>query len=124
MEDHELTGQQILDQNGAANLLPVPAPPEDAGAGDTLDLWAEHYFRFEVTTSVRSQKEQQRDLALFLRFMEQAAGTLQRSAWTPRLAGLRRYPAAGTPADGARRFADRTVNRVPAHLKTFAKWIA
>lgn len=65
----------ILDQNSTANLLSVPVAPADAGAEDTLDMWAEHYFRFEVT-SARSQKEQRHDLALFLRFMEAAAGTL------------------------------------------------
>jgi site-specific recombinase XerD len=89
-----------------------------------LDLWAEHYFRIEVTTGERSQKEQRRDLALFLRFMEQAAGTLARSTWTPRLSrafvdGLRRE----LRTDGARHYSDRTINRVTAHLKTFAKWI-
>jgi integrase/recombinase XerC len=124
MEHRPLPAGEILDRNGAANLLPVPAPAEAAGAGDTLDLWAEHYFRFEVTTSARSQQEQRRDLALFLRFMEGAAGTLQRSAWTPRLSrafveALRKelHP------DGSRHYSDRTINRIAAHLKTFAKWI-
>ena len=124
MGNRQVPVPQNVDQNGAANLLPVPAAPEGAGAGDTLDFWAEHYFRFEVTTAERSQKEQRRDLALFLRFMEAAAGTLARGAWTPRVSrafvdALRKE----IREDGARHYSDRTINRVAAHLKTFAKWI-
>ena len=111
-------------QNSASNLLPVPAASEQGGEGDSLAEWAEHYFRFEVTTSQRSQKEQRRDLDLFLRFMTAVAGTLERSAWTPRVSrafvdALRKE----IDADGSRHYSDRTINRVAAHLKTFAKWI-
>ena len=56
--------------------------------------------------------------------MEAAAGTLERSAWTPRLSrafveALRKE----INADDSRHYSDRTINRVAAHLKTFAKWI-
>ena len=85
MEDRQLAVPANVDQKSAPNLLPALAPAEAAGEGDSLALWAEHYFRFEVTTGTRSQKEQRRDLALFLRFMEAATGTLERRAWTPRL---------------------------------------
>jgi len=36
---------------------------------DTISWWLEQYFRFEVTTSVSSQKVQHRDLQLFLDFI-------------------------------------------------------
>jgi integrase len=122
--ENDLQQLQNPDQNGAPNLLPVLAGLGEGGGDDSLDLWAEHYFRFEVTTSVRSQKEQRRDLELFLRFMAAATGTLERSAWTPRVSrafvdALRKE----IDQDGSRHYSDRTINRVAAHLKTFAKWI-
>ena len=43
------------------------------------------YFQLEVTTSERSQKEQQRDLKLFIAFMREQEGNEQRMKWTPRL---------------------------------------
>ena len=56
--------------------------------------------------------------------MESAASTLERSAWTPRLSrafveALRKE----INENGSRHYSDRTINRVAAHLKTFAKWI-
>ena len=57
----------------------------EKGFPDTLDLWAEGYFQFEVTTSPSSQKVQKRDLGLFMEFMTEAEGTLVRERWTPRL---------------------------------------
>src|SRR5512134_583688 len=102
-------------QNSASNLLPVPAASEQGGEGDSLAEWAEHYFRFEVTTSQRSQKEQRRDLDLFLRFMAAATGTLERNAWTPRVSRafvdtLRKELDEG----GSRHYSDRTINRMAA----------
>ena len=122
--ENAIRHRQNLDQNGASNLLPVLAGPGEAGGEDSLAVWAEHYFRFEVTTSARSQREQHRDLELFFRFLMAAAGTDQRSAWTPRLSrafveALRKE----INEDGSRHYSDRTINRVLAHLKTFAKWI-
>jgi integrase/recombinase XerC len=96
----------------------------EKGFPDTLDLWAEGYFRFEVTTSLSSQKVQKRDLALFLEFMQNEEGNLKRERWSPRLTKafvdwLRKF----TRPDGQRRWNDKTINRIVAHLKTFAKWI-
>jgi integrase len=91
---------------------------------DTISAWAAMYFKLEVTTSERSQKEQQRDLKLFIEFMLQQEGSEQRMRWTPRLSrsfvdALRK----ALKENGSRRWSDRTINRVIAHLKTFAKWI-
>lgn len=94
------------------------------GFPDTLDLWAKGYFQFEVTTSLSSQKVQKRDIKLFLEFMEKEEGSLKRERWTPRLSKafvdwLRKF----TWDSGQRRWNDKTINRIVAHLKTFAKWI-
>jgi integrase len=63
-------------------------------------------------------------LKLFLEFMRQEEGSLRREQWTPRLSKafvewLRNF----NQADGKRRWNDKTINRILAHLKTFAKWI-
>ena len=61
---------------------------------------------------------------MFLEFMAEVEGGLERERWTPRLTKafvdwLRKF----TRADGQRRWNDKTINRILAHLKTFAKWI-
>ena len=90
---------------------------------DTLDWWVELYFRLAVTTSQRSQKEQRRDLSLFLGFFSMEEGTLQRQRWTPRLSRVFvDWLRAKTTDNGSRHYSDRTINRILAHLKTFAKW--
>lgn len=91
---------------------------------DTMDNWLAAYFRFEVTTSASSQKIQKRDLGLFLDFMMREEKNLERTGWTPRLSKafldwLRQAMGAGD----TRRWGDRTINRMIAHLKTFSKWI-
>jgi hypothetical protein len=48
-----------------------------------LHRWSAIYFASQVTTSPRSQKEQQRDLSLFLSFMEQEFGSTSRLSWSP-----------------------------------------
>ncbi|NIA09634.1 MAG: hypothetical protein GWP10_07880, partial [Nitrospiraceae bacterium] len=65
------------------NILPVFQP----SIPDTLDVWMEAYFRLDVSTSVRSQREQRRDLHLFLNFMQEEEGRLERARWIPRLSG-------------------------------------
>ena len=52
---------------------------------DLLSIWVEVYFRYEVTTSERSQKEQRRDLNIFLQYMEAEVGNTLRSSKAPRL---------------------------------------
>lgn len=108
-----------LTDSGKGTAL-TPLPEET----DSLSVWLEAYFALEVTTSLRSQREQRRDLERFLAFLRQEAGGDARTAWTPRrsrdfIEALRRE----VKENGRRRYADRTINRIIAHLKTFAKWI-
>lgn len=90
---------------------------------DTLVWWVEQYFRFEVTTSLSSQKVQRRDLQLFINYMIEEEGTDKRVAWSPRLSKALKDYLRVEMVDGKRRRSDRTINRVMAHLKTFAKWV-
>ena len=106
-------------QNALSNLL-----PGEGGVPDTISAWAERYFATEVTTSVRSRKEQARDFRLFIGFLQSVIGSEERIDWTPRVSReFVDYLRSQIHEDGSRRFADRTVNRVIAHLKTFAKWV-
>ena len=107
------------------------ATPNDSGlivippnAPDGLRTWSRWYFDHAVTTVARSQKEQVRDLNLFIRYMEQTEKTDARSMWTPRLSeSFKDYLKVSLHEDGSRHWSDRTINRVLTHLKTFAKWI-
>src|SRR5512132_81238 len=120
-----------VDQNAFPNkTVPVTPLPDlsdfvrSESWPDTISAWAELYFRIEVTTSERSRQEQRRDLRCFLAFMVGAVGDELREHWTPRLSRafidtLRQE----LEADGSRRWSDRTVNRMVAHLRTFATWI-
>lgn len=105
------------------------APPKNkpiatAEIPDDLHQWFALYFATQVTTSPRSQKEQKRDLLLFLTFMAQEFGHTSRSRWSPRVGRDFLNALQNTfNEDGARKWSDRTINRMTAHLKTFAKWI-
>jgi integrase len=101
-------------------ILPaIPAP-----AADDLHWWAEQYFRYEVTTSPSTQKVQRRDLALFISFLEGEEGTHSSRAWSPRLsAAFQKRLAAEFDKEGQRVRSDRTINRIMAHVKTFAAWV-
>lgn len=90
---------------------------------DTLPWWLEQYFRFEVTTSTSSQKVQRRDLGLFLSYMLDEERRDDRVAWSPRLSKSFQSYLKKQTLEGERRWSDRTVNRIMAHLKTFSKWI-
>jgi integrase len=108
-----------LPENGSRNNLPTPA----AGADD-LAAWLEAYFQLAVTTAESSRAVQRRDVGRFLAFMQAEVGHSQRPAWTPRLSrafvnALR----ATLSEEGARRWSDPTINRILAHLKTFATWV-
>lgn len=110
---------QKTSPNDSAKLIRI-----DEGVSDSLRTWADAYFRFEVTTCEISQKEQRRDLGYFLGFMEAEEGSDERARWTPRLSvAFRQWLRDEVKGDGERRFSDRTVNRIMAHLKTFAKWV-
>jgi len=96
----------------------------DKNLPDTLDAWAEFYFSFEVTTSELSQKEQKRDMNLFLSFMAKEIGNLERTNWTPRLTqSFVEYMRHKTDVKGKRRWGDKYINRIMATIKTFAKWV-
>jgi integrase len=95
----------------------------EEGIPDTVSWWLEQYFRFEVTTSQSSQKVQRRDLQLFLDYLLQEEGSDRRTAWTPRLSKSFQDYLRKEKVEGKRRWNDRTVNRVMAHLKTFARWV-
>jgi len=91
---------------------------------DSLAAWVELYFQFEVTTSDSSQKVQRRDLELFLAFMMRETKTDNRMNWTPRLSqAFKKALRKQLDEDGSRYYNDRTINRIIANLKTFAKWI-
>jgi integrase len=92
------------------------------GIPDTIAMWIEAYFRFEVTTSEASRKEQRRDLFRFRDFMLETGGE-ERALWTPRLSRAFKEALQKERPQGRPGYSDRTVNRIMAHLKTFAKWI-
>jgi len=90
---------------------------------DTLSFWFEAYFSHAVTTSETSRRVQIRDIALFIRFAEKE-GVSSRPQWTPRLSrAFQDFLRISVKPDGCRFWSDRTINRMLAHNKTFAKWI-
>jgi len=91
---------------------------------DTISFWIEAYFRFEVTTSQSSQKMQRRDLALFRDFLLDEAKSEERRFWTPRMSkAFKDHLKKVEWRKGKIGYSDRTINRMIAHLKAFAKWI-
>ena len=109
---------QIATPNDS-NLIVIPP-----NAPDGLRIWARWYFDHAVTTVARSQKEQVRDLNLFLQYMELTEKTDERPRWTPRLSeSFKDHLKRSLHEDGSRHWSDRTINRVLTHLKTFSKWI-
>ena len=106
-------------QNTLRNLIPA----HDT-ALDSLAAWIEAYFQFEDTTAESSRKVKRRDLALFLAFVIEENGHDRRQDWTPRLsrAFKDRLRKELTPS-GHRRWGDRTINRILAHVKVLAKWV-
>jgi len=111
-----------LSQNTIPNNFDLVAL--DKNLPDTLDAWAEFYFSFEVSTSQKSQKEQKRDMTLFLSFMSKEIGNLERTNWTPRLTqSFIDYMRHETDVNGKRRWGDKYINRIMSTIKTFAKWV-
>lgn len=115
--------QVKFDQNATANKINgLIAVPE--GAPDGLKDWAAWFFRHVVTTKASSQHEQARDISLFIEFIVRTEKTDERPRWTPRLsAAFREFMLSARKEDGSRKWSDRTINRIIAHLKPFAKWI-
>jgi integrase len=98
--------------------------PQRAGGQDGLGWWVEQYFQHAVTTSPASQRVQRRDLGLFLRYLQAEEGTDQRLAWTPRLArAFQQHLRQTLTPEGRRAWSDKTIQRILAHLKTFATWV-
>jgi site-specific recombinase XerD len=113
---------QKYDQKATSNNSDLIVIPQNAPDG--LRIWSQWYFNHAVTTVERSQKEQRRDLNLFLQFMELTEKTNDRPKWTPRLSeALKMHLKTVLYEDGSRHWSDRTINRVLTHLKTFAKWV-
>ena len=109
-------------QKATPNNLGLVVIPKNAPDG--LRIWAQWYFDHAVTTMERSRKEQRRDLALFLKFMELTEKTDARPKWTPRLSEeFKEHLRKALDENGSRQWSDRTINRVITHLKTFAKWV-
>jgi integrase len=109
-------------QKATPNNLGLVVIPKNAPDG--LRIWAQWYFDHAVTTMERSRKEQRRDLALFLKFMELTEKTDARPKWTPRLSEeFKEHLRKALDEDSSRQWSDRTINRVITHLKTFAKWV-
>jgi site-specific recombinase XerD len=109
---------QIVAGNDSQALIRL-----EEGFPDSIGWWLEQYFRFEVTTSESSQKVQRRDLQCFLDFMFREESTDKRVSWSPRLSKSFQDYLRKEKVDGQRRWNDRSINRVMAHLKTFSKWV-
>lgn len=106
-------------RKNAVTLIPVVADDSER-----LAWWVERYFQVAVTTSPASQRVQRRDLGVFLRYVVAETGTDQRLAWTPRLArAFQDHLQQTLTPQGHRAWGDKTVSRMLAHLKTFAKWL-
>jgi len=115
MSDSSKITPQITLQNGLTALNRT---------GNTLTEWMEAYFHLEVTTLASSQKEQRRDLQLLISYVKLEAGNEDVDNWTPRLSSAFKKALQTTlKEDGSRRWNDRSINRILAHLKTFTKWI-
>ena len=113
---------QKYNQKATPNNLDLVVIPQNAPDG--LQIWSRWYFDHAVTTVERSQKEQRRDLTLFLQFMELTEKTDDRPKWTPRLSeAFKAHLKSAIHEDGSRHWSDRTINRVLTHLSTFAKWV-
>lgn len=103
------------------NFFPAPVKEDTP---DGLGWWADNYFKHAVTTSELSRKEQRRDINLFIKYMILVEKTDARFRWTPRLSeAFKEQMRAAIKENGLRHWSDRFVNRVLAHLKTFAKWV-
>jgi integrase len=115
-----------------APLSPAAPPaPRHLGAGlrlprrapDTLTWWAAQYFALAVTTHATSRQVQQRDLRRFIAFMRVEAHTEQRCDWTPQRSQAFQASLQRLTVHGQRAWSDRTIRRILAHVKTFAKWL-
>ena len=110
---------QNATQNNSGALIQVKN-----GFPDTISFWIQAYFRFEVTTSPTTQRVQRRDLTLFRDFLVAQCRSDERRFWTPRLSKtFSDHLKKAAWGKGKLGYSERTINRIMAHLKTFARWI-
>ncbi|TAL67012.1 MAG: site-specific integrase [Bacteroidetes bacterium] len=114
---------EIENQNNKRNnSISALQFPDDFN--DELDWWLDKYFEYEVETSPDTQKAQRRDITLFLEFLYTNYGSIKRSSWTLKVSrAFQTYLKSMADSNGKPLRNDRTINRINAHLKTFAKWI-
>ena len=96
-------------------------------APDTVSFFMAAFFEMEATNSPLSRQAQKRDFRIFLDFMTAEIGNDDRVRWSPRLSGdfkkhLQRTRTE-SPTGRKRRWSDRTINRIIAHLKKLSRWI-
>ena len=98
--------------------------PQRAGGQDGLGWWVEQYLQHAVTTSPASQRVQRRDLGRFLRYVQSRGGHRPAAGLdAPPGTGLSAAPPADPDPEGRRVWSDKTIQRILAHLKTFATWM-
>jgi integrase len=112
----------LIQNNKHNNLISTPSSSEKYP--EELDWWMKEYFENEVHTSSETRKAQIRDISIFLDYMFLHNKTLNRNHWTLKVTRnfidwLRTH----TDSRGNILRNDRTINRIMAHLKTFAKWM-
>jgi len=116
MDDLPLQITLSNDYNGSLNKLNNPEY--------SLKAWLEAYFKIEVSSSESSRREAFRDISCFIDYFIKETGTDDPKYWTPRLSADFKTSLRNTLNEkGTRRWSDRSINRMLAHLKTFAKWI-
>jgi len=95
------------------------------GPDDGVSWWLTQYLTHEVTTADSSKRAQHKDIVHFFCFMMREEGTDDRPRWTPRLSRAFQDHLRSLINDktGGREYADSSISRKMAHLKTFAKWI-
>lgn len=112
---NDLPQQFTLSNN---ELIKVSSPDQ------SLKAWLEAYFKVEVSSAQSSRREAFRDISYFIDYFIRETGTDDPKFWTPRLSADFKTAIRNTLNEkGNRRWNDRSINRMLAHLKTFAKWI-
>lgn len=95
-----------------------------ADTQDTLEFWRDFYLGHEVTTRPSSRRAQELDINRLIAFCLRQTGGISRLCWTPRISkAFQEFLQSALTEKGKRQWSDRTINRILAHLKTFAKFI-
>jgi integrase len=112
---------QIVEHNTFNPLTIILA--DDNQTQDTLEFWLNAFFQLEASNTEASRREQRRDIELFRTFMLRTEDNELRLYWTPRLSACFQEYLKQELTEQTRRWSDRTINRIMASLKPFAKWI-